>query len=672
MTRRSITRCAAAPLAALLLAACGGGSSPPPAQVTPGLTVSPAEWSVAAGGAAKQFAAVLTGSSGPVVWAVETAGIAAEVGTVSAGGLYTPPATLGAARDVVVAATAGTLVARATVHVAAGADGVSLSVSPTTGSAVAGSTQTVAVAATTNYSGPVTWSLAPMLGTLDAATGASVVYTAPTDIVVADTTVTMTATAGMLTAATTITVRPTVFTVGGPANVYAGGAPVSYVLTPDPGANTVAWSVVPASAGTVSGTGTTCTFTPAASAGAATPFQVVATIGSTTGSASSTLQSSLGPVNVAGRVVDQHGVGFAGRTVIVGGASTTTSGDGSFSFSNVAAPYTLTAIVGEAMNSVKVFREVTTSAPIVELYRDLTSRSATVSGKVTLSSVGTYADVFGLWTHAATNATGDYSCSALWQGSTAATVTLRALDVARAGDGTPSAYWLGARDVAVTDGVPLGGQDIALAALTGGSVSGSSDPRYWSDSKLRLVADFDDGISYTAWEGLCFIPGAVGCGGGPFALTYPVLPGGHVDVRFSANSLWGGAGASTRASPGLSGIDLTLPDPPSLSEPAEGAIGVGYGTALSWTGTNAGGHEYVYVNCLTTSGSVGISIHGGGRSATIPDLSAYGVTIPPGEGCYWSVKWESYGVEELLLGPAAIDALASKRWANTGNRNFKF
>ncbi len=89
-------------LVAAVGAACSGGSSDTNNTTpTPSLTVIPTEWSVAAGGAAKQFSATLTGSSAPVAWSIETAGTASEVGTM-ASGLYTPPASLASGRDVVV------------------------------------------------------------------------------------------------------------------------------------------------------------------------------------------------------------------------------------------------------------------------------------------------------------------------------------------------------------------------------------------------------------------------------------------------------------------------------------------------------------------------------------------------------------------------------------------
>lgn len=97
------------------LAACSGGNSGH--ETTPEVTVSPAEATVAAGGAPVQLTATAADPGATIAWSLETPGDASDVGTISGTGLYTPPAALAVARDVVVRATAGDHFARATVHV---------------------------------------------------------------------------------------------------------------------------------------------------------------------------------------------------------------------------------------------------------------------------------------------------------------------------------------------------------------------------------------------------------------------------------------------------------------------------------------------------------------------------------------------------------------------------
>ena len=102
-------------LAAMLaLAGCGSGSGtpPPPPNVT--VTVTPKRAAVVATTQIQQFSATVTGNTANtnVTWSVDgTDGGNATVGTISAGGLYTPPATPGThtvtATSVAVASSSG-------------------------------------------------------------------------------------------------------------------------------------------------------------------------------------------------------------------------------------------------------------------------------------------------------------------------------------------------------------------------------------------------------------------------------------------------------------------------------------------------------------------------------------------------------------------------------------
>jgi hypothetical protein len=375
-------------LVAAMAAACsGGGSGPNSGNTTPSLTVTPTEWPVPAGGAAKQFTATLTGSSDPIFWSIETAGTAAEVGTLSATGLYTPPPSLATGRDVVVKATAGALVARATVHVGAGIDGVTLVVTPATGSVVAGSGQSITLHADTTYVGTIAWSMDPAPGTLDPATGATVVYTAPSTFVPSDTDVVVTGTAGALSDSSTITVHPTVLEVTGPSSVRAGGAPVDFTLVTDVAGNAVAWSLDPAGVGSITGTGSVGTFTPAASVASSTPFQVIATVGGATGRASATLLPPATPMTITGTVVTHEGHPYAGAKVVIGAQSATSGVGGAFSISGVVPPYDA-ILITDSNTYVTVFRGVSNTTPVLEFVHFDPYQMATVTGRVTHDGAG--------------------------------------------------------------------------------------------------------------------------------------------------------------------------------------------------------------------------------------------------------------------------------------------
>jgi hypothetical protein len=97
-----------------------------------------------------------------------------------------------------------------------------------------------------------------------------------------------------------------------------------------------------------------------------------------------------------------------------------------------------------------------------------------------------------------------------------------------------------------------------------------------------------------------------------------------------------------------------------LSTPRESLVG----------GSQLGGTDALDIDC---NNGVSYRIWGGGRSATIPDLGAYGVTLTPGfTGCTWYPRWVSYALGELVQGPAAVDALTVKRTALCAERSFIF
>ena len=153
-----------------------GDSTPPP----PAVTVTPSTASVATGDT-RQFTAALQNATGAVQWSVNgTPGGDASVGTISAGGLYTAPATV----------PAGTVTVRAT-HPASGAtDAATVSVvatpkpsvvvSPKTASVQSGATQQF-TAGVQKASGGVQWSVNDVAGG-NASVGTisvSGLYTAP-------------------------------------------------------------------------------------------------------------------------------------------------------------------------------------------------------------------------------------------------------------------------------------------------------------------------------------------------------------------------------------------------------------------------------------------------------------------------------------------------------------
>jgi hypothetical protein len=115
---------------------------------------------------------------------------------------------------------------------------------------------------------------------------------------------------------------------------------------------------------------------------------------------------------------------------------------------------------------------------------------------------------------------------------------------------------------------------------------------------------------------------------------------------------------------------LAPPSIPVPIAPAAEASGIGYTTAFTWTTGEQGGTDRLVVQC---NNSVTYEILGGGRSVTLPDLSAHGVSLTPGvTTCNWSAHWLSYTMDELVKGPAAVRALPLVRRAEGDRRSFTF
>lgn len=357
----TMRRLAAWSLAATVAACSSGGGesndSPPPP--VPSITVSRAAESIPAGGGTVAFTATLSNISGTVVWSVETP----DGGAIAQDGVYTPPQTLLAAKDVTVKAAIGTVFGTGTVRVTAAAGGTTLAITTARPLApvTAGSGAMRAIRAETNAAaGDVSWMLSPALGTLSATAGTDVTYTAPAGFVSAPSEVVIKAEIASLSLSDTIpvTVNPTALAVTGPETVKVAGATVQYAVTTDVGGAMIAWTLAPADAalGTISAAGV---YTPPSTlSGAARTFQVVATVGQATGSFAVTLQPATISIAPATATIASGATRQLTATVDpVGAASqlswSVVSGGGTISASGNPATYTAPAVAADTAVTIR-------------------------------------------------------------------------------------------------------------------------------------------------------------------------------------------------------------------------------------------------------------------------------------------------------------------------------
>jgi hypothetical protein len=118
----------------------------------------------------------------------------------------------------------------------------------------------------------------------------------------------------------------------------------------------------------------------------------------------------------------------------------------------------------------------------------------------------------------------------------------------------------------------------------------------------------------------------------PYSFIVPNIPGASFAMEYSAYDTGapgsvGGANSTMSVAIGADGSvpAVTVPAAPAITAPAQGATGFGVGSTIAWTG------EGVCVVSLTNyaiPGSPSIDLVSGTGSATLPDLSALGVSLP--------------------------------------------
>lgn len=367
--------------------------------------------------------------------------------------------------------------------------------------------------------------------------------------------------------------------------------------------------------------------------------------------------SGTGPENVAGQAIGNDLQPVAGATVQLRSgsftATATTDGDGGFSVSGVPTPYDAMLVV-PALAEVTLYQGLTRSDPtLVSLGSSVPSHpAATVQGAVSggaslplppnARTRVAFGSAEGGGVASADGATGTYQVGPSWWGTPSTTGTLYALQWQYDAAGLPSSYtgFASRTGVTLTDGVTLTGQDLTLAPVGSGQVSGSvAPPSGYTPSNRRLLLVF--GADQGAVE-LVRETGAATA----FSFLAPAPPGAALLLVARASA---GSAVSTGYQPlPTQGTGLSAPLQPAadLAAPADGAMGVTMGTVFSWSPSPGG------ISLLVVRGSSTFVVVTAGASATLPDAASLGFTLPPASVFSWYV----FGV-----GPfSSIDAAAGR------------
>lgn len=363
-----------------------------------------------------------------------------------------------------------------------------------------------------------------------------------------------------------------------------------------------------------------------------------------------------GDKTISGKVVDGYGTPLAGRTVLIGGSSTTTDAAGAFTLTGIATPYDLVVLAPAPNKIATVYMQLTRTDPTLPDLSESgqTPMNATVQGTISggnslPTAAGTLTLVtwgspdqltFGTYLDAAS-----YSFNVSWPGPATIAGTVHGLQWTLDANQTVTGYIAhGVKTgVSLSNAMTVTGADLTLTAPGTDSISTTATPPADHEIFERDVfLSFDDGTYFQV--------SGDGLDGGTLQVPVPSDIGAKAVVRFRALSSDGSRETDAQLkgiAPGTIGATLSLPPPARLTSPADGATGVGTGTELVWTPVNAGIHV-IFLN--GSANDPQYAIVSGGTRAQIPDLSAHGLTLPSGH---------SYDLALLAIGPYAnIDAFA--------------
>ena len=355
-----------------------------------------------------------------------------------------------------------------------------------------------------------------------------------------------------------------------------------------------------------------------------------------------------GPITVSGRVLS--GVAPApGLLIAIGGKTTRSDASGRFSIPDVAVPYDLIEVDPTGFGTGAVYQGLTRPDPTIAAFGTrLPLRTATVHGRMSggeaIQDPGV-STVVGWGSPQSGPVTGagqdPYALEVDWTGPDAITGAVHALQWRTDSQGVTTFTAHGARQgVQIANGSDAGA-DLALAPVTTSSIGGTwSFPADYHLYSLHLGVAFADGA-------LIEVPAGYAS---PFTFPFPEIADSSAKLEVRAQGPHGSLSdvILSHIRPGTSDLNLQLRAAQDLLSPDDGAGGVDTTTEFSWTPTD-GGVTLFYV--YGASNGPEYLVFTAGTKARLPDLSGYGVALPPGVHLLWNA---------IAFGPAAgVDALAT-------------
>lgn len=370
--------------------------------------------------------------------------------------------------------------------------------------------------------------------------------------------------------------------------------------------------------------------------------------------------TSTSPITVSGTLIHQHSWSrltepAVGWTVVIEGHDeVVTDGVGRFVVAGVQRPYT--AIVLDPVEpDVRVTVGLTRADPVLEAGRapagvqHETDLMGTVTGgagfpmpayHMTVVALGhaERGELGSLWPSGATGAFGPSTHH--WTDVDPLPITATAIQWEMDGDLIPIAYpGFGTLTGQLAEGFVTNFASLPMAAVSHLPVSGTIDASPGYDvQKSYIDVEFDAGPEFVIPLG-SQPPGS-------FSAAAPVLTAAELRLRFVA---FRGTAVSVTlrqtVQPGTTGLALQVPEGALHADPADGATIDPYATVFRITGPSGSVYRAHYSPNFPAPGPY-LVLTTTATSWTLPDLSAYGVTLPPATEYVWEME---------AFGPATVD-----------------
>jgi hypothetical protein len=371
---------------------------------------------------------------------------------------------------------------------------------------------------------------------------------------------------------------------------------------------------------------------------------------------------------VQGTAVTTSGVGVPGVQVFVpGGAPVLSDASGNFTIPNVTAPYDLVSVLTAPGSgpTVIMYQDLTRSDPRILTAGGQNAFSGDVSGSVTGGAgrplPANHDEILSLvpetgfsGTYLIDPLTGSYSTvgsSPSWGFVSSTIIDATVVQFTEDAAGLPLVF-----TGAVTDSFGMNDGDVLLrdfnlSAVTTGTVSGT----------YTLPVGFTLGSKHAALEPttppfeLLNLPDDA-VDNGVFSFNVPAVPGRRIDVAIGAN---GPSGQFSNRllrdlAPGTTGLVATVRAPPVVTSPPSGTTNVDHSTVFTFTAFTPGIHLFQTAPTTFPNTDPTYIVVTSDTSVTIPDLSAYGIVLPPAAPYNSLIAGISHASVDALAGAAGL------------------